>query len=57
MNEINLSSFLDWIRQINGGDIVPEIPDEKSEIPLPSKNVALYSQPLAKGAKFFSLLT
>lgn len=53
MNDINLSSFLDWIRQINGGNIVPEIPDEKSEIPLPSKNVALYSQPLAKSAKFF----
>lgn len=53
MSTINLGLFLDWIRQINGGSVVPKIPDEKSEIPLPNQNVMLYCQPLAKGVKYF----
>lgn len=53
MNTINLNVFLDWIRQINGGSVVPKIVDEESEIFLPGENVVLYYQPLKKGGKYF----
>lgn len=53
MNMINLSLFLDIIRQINGGNIISNIPDVKSRISLPGDNVTLYCQPLPKGMKYF----
>ena len=53
MGQIKLNSFIKWIRQINGGNVITAVPDEEAMIPLPGKDVVLYRQPLANGAKYF----
>lgn len=53
MHPIDLSLFLKWIRQINGGNVITTVPDKTTTIPLPGENVVLYRQPLANGEKYF----
>lgn len=53
MNPIDLNLFLEWIRQINGGNVIAGEPDKTTTIPLPGEDVVLYRQPLANGAKYF----
>lgn len=53
MSQIELSTFMKWIRQINGGNVITTVPDKIAAIPLPGENVVLYHQLLANGVKYF----
>lgn len=44
---------MEWIRQINGGNVITSVPDKIAKIPLPGDDVVLYRQPLANGTKYF----
>lgn len=53
MNNLNLSDFLDIIRKINNGSIIPNSPDSFTHISLGTSEVDLYRYFLPDGCKYF----
>lgn len=53
MSVASLIGLMDFIRQLNGGTIIPFVSDSKSQMYLPSKDVELYRQSLPQGTKYF----